>query len=127
MSVAPSAALAVDHTAIAPRAGFGHEGAGHERFGGMGHERFEQHRAFRRSPSFGLFYGAPAVVVPPPLYYDPSYDPSYPSYADPSYSYAPVPLSNMYVTGNGYCRDYQTNIGVETACQGADGVWRFIN
>src|SRR5258708_10383788 len=77
VSVAPSAALAVDHTAIAPRAGFGHEGfghegAGHERFGGMGHERFEQHRAFRRSPSFGLFYGAPAVVGPPPPYYDPS-------------------------------------------------------
>lgn len=138
VTVAPSTARAVDHTQVVPRAGFGHEGSGQQRFGheGFGNQRFGNERfehRFRRNPSLGLFYGAPAVVVPPPLYYDPSYgsypDGSYPdgSYPDATYSYAPVPLSDIYVTGNGYCRDYQTTAGVETACQQADGIWRYIN
>jgi hypothetical protein len=101
----PQPARAEDHTRIVPREGFRH------------HERFE-HRDFHRGPSVGLFFGAPGVVVPPPpAYYEPY----------PSYAYAPVPVSGVYLSAYGYCRDYRTNVGIQTACQGADGVWRFIN
>jgi len=90
---------------------------------GRGGSHSEHHGAPFHHPhsSFGLFFGAPAVVVPPPVYYTPAY----PDY--PPYPYAPVPISGFYWTAYGYCRDFQTAIGVETACQQPDGVWRFIN
>jgi len=71
----------------------------------------------RRGPSFGFFFGEPAYAPPPPVYYA------------PAYPYAPVPLTGVYLSpyGYGYCRDYRTMAGIETACRGADGVWRFIN
>ena len=105
--VMANTAHAEDHTRIMPR---------EQLYGRDGHS--VEHREFRRGPSVGLFYGAPGVVVPPPVYY---------GYADPSYAYAPVPVSGVYATAYGYCQDYQTNVGIQTACQGADGVWRYIN
>ncbi len=89
------------------------------------HGGHDFHRAPFHHPhsSFGLFFGAPAVVVPPPVYYAPAYP--YPAY--PTYPYAPVPISGVYATAYGYCRDYRTAVGIQTACQQPDGVWRFIN
>jgi len=103
-------ALADDH-------GHGdHEGRG-------GHEEHHDHnrdhdRGRGRGPAFGFYFGGPTRVGPPPVYYAPAYP-----------GYAPVPISGVYLSpyGYGYCRDYQTMAGIETACQGADGVWRFIN
>ena len=102
MAIAP-AAVAADR----------HHNSGHA----DGHS--EHHGAPFHHPrsSFGLFFGAPA----PPVYYTPAY----PYY--PPYPYAPVPVSGFYWTAYGYCRDFQTAIGVETACQQPDGIWRFIN
>lgn len=74
----------------------------------------------RRGP--GLFLGAPAVVLPPPVYYAPAYPTPY-----GAYPYAPEPVTGVYATPQGYCQDYRTAAGIETACQGPDGVWRFIN
>ena len=93
----------------------------HDHGHGDGHG--EHHGAPFHNPhsSFRLFFGAPAVVAPPPVYYVPAYP------AAPPYSYAPVPLSGVYWTAYGYCRDYRTAVGVETACQQPDGIWRFIN
>jgi hypothetical protein len=71
---------------------------------------------------FGLFLGAPAYVAPPPVYYAPAYPTPY-----GAYPYAPVPVTGVYATPQGYCQNYRTAAGIETACQGADGVWRFIN
>ena len=106
-------ALADDHR------GGGH--AGHER----GHDRDHDHDhdRFRRSPSFGLFFGAPAFVSPPPVYYAPAYPYPYGG----AFSYAPVPITGVYQSPYGYCRDYRTAAGIETACLQPDGVWRFIN
>jgi hypothetical protein len=88
-----------------------------------GHGGHEEHhdgdrgRDHRGGPSFGLglFFGQPGYVGPPPVYYAPAY--------------TPVPVTGVYLSpyGYGYCRDYRTMAGIETACQGADGVWRFIN
>ncbi|MBV8536719.1 MAG: hypothetical protein JO128_14060 [Alphaproteobacteria bacterium] len=103
-------ALADDH-------GRHQEGGGHE--GRGGHEEHHDHDHDRgRGPAFGFYFGGPARVAPPPVYYAPAYP-----------GYAPVPIGGVYWSpyGYGYCRDYQTMAGIETACQGADGVWRFIN
>lgn len=116
-------ALAVDHTQVVPRGHEGHAPAhppahrDHDR--DRGHER----REFRRGPSVGLFFGAPAYVPPPPVYYAPAYP-----YGYGTYPYAPAPISGVYLSPYGYyCRDYRTTIGIETACLQPDGVWRFIN
>jgi hypothetical protein len=110
-ALAAGSALAVP--ALADEHGRGHEGGGHEERHDHDHDRDR-----RRGPSFGLFFGGPGYVPPPPVYYAPAYP-----------GYAPVPITGVYVSpyGYGYCRDYQTMAGIETACQGADGVWRFIN
>ena len=95
------------------------EGGGHaERGGHEEHHDHDRDRGRGRGPSFGLYFGGPVRVAPPPVYYAPAYP-----------GYAPVPISGVYLSpyGYGYCRDYQTMAGIETACQGADGVWRFIN
>ncbi len=91
----------------------GHDGRGHEEH----HDRDHDHDRDRHGPAFGFFFGAPAYAPPPPVYYA------------PAYPYAPVPITGVYLSpyGYGYCRDYRTMAGIETACQGADGVWRFIN
>lgn len=91
----------------------GQEGRGHEEH----HDR-DHDRGFRRGPSVGVFLGGPGYISPPPVYYAPGYG-----------GYAPIPVTGVYLSpyGYGYCRDYQTMAGIETACQGADGVWRFIN
>ncbi len=92
-----------------------HGRGGHEEH----HDRDRDHdRDRHRGPSFGFFFGGPGYVPPPPVYYAPPYP-----------GYAPVPITGVYLSpyGYGYCRDYRTMAGIETACQGADGVWRFIN
>src|SRR5690348_10631328 len=75
---------------------------------------FHDHDRFRHGPSFGFFFGPPAVIAPPPVVYAPAY----PGYVPP---YAPVPVSGVYMTAYGYCRDYRTGAGIETACQQPDG------
>ena len=115
-------AVAVDHTQVVPR---GHE-TGHDR-GGHDHDRDVRHDRdrgrFHRGPSVGLYFGAPAYISPPPVYYGPSYP-----YAYGGYPYAPVPITGVYRSPYGYyCRDYRTSNGIETACLQPDGVWRFIN
>jgi hypothetical protein len=92
------------------------------------HRRHDDHhdrdRRFHGGSSFGLFFGAPAIVTPPPVIYTPAYP--YATYPGP---YAPVPISGVYLSpyGYGYCRDYRTAAGIETACQQPNGLWRFIN
>ena len=138
LTVAPPTAWAMDHTAVAPHGGFGHQSFGsfgREHMDGFSHRRFTPH-VVRRGLARRAFR-APVVIASPwwpyyePFYPDTSYGPGYGApYADapaPADTPAPVPLSNVYVTGNGYCCDYQTALGVQTACQQADGMWRFID
>jgi hypothetical protein len=97
--------------ALADQRGHG----GHE---DHGHHDHDHDRGFHRGPSFGFFFngfGGPAYVAPPPVYYA------------PAYPYTPTPVSGVYAGPYGYCRDYRTYAGIETACQQPDGVWRFIN
>lgn len=109
-AVAPPA-FAVDHTVIQPREG-SHDGR---------HDG-DRDRGFRRGPSSGLYFGGPAYVAPPPVYYAPAYPDPY------GYPYAPVPLTGVYTDPSGYyCRDYRTAVGIETACLQPDGVWRFVD
>lgn len=115
-----SPALAADHPHDPPHgaAPSAHPPAGHA----PAHPSGPAHRPgpTRRGP--GLFLGAPAVVLPPPVYYAPTYPTPY-----GAYPYAPEPVTGVYATPQGYCQDYRTAAGIETACQGPDGVWRFIN
>jgi hypothetical protein len=99
--------------ALADEHGHRQEGGRHEEHHDHDHDRDRGH-----GPAFGFYFGGPARVAPPPVYYAPAYP-----------GYAPVPIGGVYWSpyGYGYCRDYQTMAGIETACQGADGVWRFIN
>ena len=111
-------ALAFDHVQIQPRRGpwvQTHDFHDHD-------HGFHDHDRDRFHGHFGLFFGAPAYVTPPPVYYAPAYP-----YPYGAYPYAPVPVTGVFLTPNGYCRNYQTAAGIETACQGPDGVWRFIN
>ncbi len=110
----PGPALADEH--------HGGHGGGHDR--GHDHDHDHDHdRHFHRGPSVGLFFGAPALVEPPPVYAAPAYP-----YAYGAYPYAPVPITGVYMSPYGYyCRDYRTAAGIETACLQPDGVWRFIN
>ena len=122
------AVLATSVAVTAPAFADEHHPGGHEERHDHDHDRGRDHdrdRGFRRGPSVGFFFGAPAHVTPPPVYYAPEY----PAYGVYPYTYAPVPITGVYLSpyGYGYCRDYRTAAGVETACQQADGVWRFIN
>ena len=115
LTVAAMVTLAVPAIADDRHHDGGHRDNGHPD-GGHRDGHFEHRGApFHSHSSFGVFFGAPAVVVPPPVYYA------------PAYPYAPVPVSGVYWTAYGYCRDYQTAAGIETACQQPDGIWRFIN
>lgn len=118
------AALAVMGIAVSPVKADEHRGGHEGHFEGR-HEEHHEERGFRGGEDrrfdrgfrggAGLFFGAPFAVAPPPVYYA------------PAYPYAPVPISGVYATAYGYCRDYRTAVGIETACQQPDGVWRFIN
>lgn len=110
------AALALGAASATPAFADDHHGWHHE---DRDHDRDFHH--FHRGPSFGLFFGAPAYIPPPPVYYAPAYPPSV------AYPYAPVPITGIYASPYGYCRDFRTGAGIETACQQPDGVWRFIN
>jgi hypothetical protein len=111
-----AAGLAVAMALAAPAHADDHHGGFHDR-----DDRDHDHDRFHGG-GFGLFLGAPAYVAPPPVYYAPAYPSPY-----GAYPYAPVPVTGVFATPQGYCQNYRTAAGIETACQGPDGVWRFIN